>query len=99
MSSFFPNSDLIGADDEHDAVHVGLGAHFLFHLAQPAVEGVKALPQADVVHQQHPLAVFVELITHLNAGNNEEQSAGEGKSSGSTAPPDGGPLTLHTSQI
>lgn len=58
-------SDLVGADDEHDAVHVGLGAHFLFHLPQPAVEGVETLPQADVINQQHPLTVLVELITHL----------------------------------
>lgn len=59
-------SDLVGTDDEHDAVHVGLRTHFLFHLAQPAVEGVEALPQADVVHQQHALTVLVELVTHLN---------------------------------
>lgn len=57
--------DLIGADDKHDAVHVGLGTHFLFHLAQPAVEGVEALAQAHVVHQQHALAVLVELVAHL----------------------------------
>lgn len=58
-------SDLVGADDKHDAVHVGLRAHLLLHLAQPAVEGVEALPEADVVNQQDPLAVLIELVTHL----------------------------------
>ncbi len=58
-------SDLVGADDEHDAVHVGLRAHFLFHLAEPAVESVETLPEADIVNQQHALTVLIELIPHL----------------------------------
>lgn len=64
-------SDLVGADDEHDAVHVGLRAHFLFHLAQPAVQSVEALTQADVVHQQDALTVLVELVTHLKPETTE----------------------------
>lgn len=90
-------SDLVGADDEHDAVHVGLGAHFLFHLPQPAVEGVETLPQADVVNQQHPLTVLVELITHLTGrkeGGQEEKQVEAGFlifSPGATAPPAGRP--------
>lgn len=58
-------SHLVGADDEDDAVHVGLRAHFLFHLCQPAVEGVEALPEANIVHQQHALTVLVKFISYL----------------------------------
>lgn len=57
--------DLIGTDDKHNAVHVGLRAHFLFHLAQPAVQRVETLTQAHVVHQQHTLTVLVEFVAHL----------------------------------
>lgn len=67
-----PKSDLVGADDEHDAFHVGLRAHFLLHLPQPAVEGIETLPEAHVVHQQHPLAVLVELVPHLRGENKRE---------------------------
>lgn len=58
-------TDLVGAHDEHDAVHISLRAHFLFHLPQPAVEGIKTLPQAHVVNQQDPLTVLVEFVPHL----------------------------------
>lgn len=68
-------SDLVGADDEHNAVHVGLRAHFLFHLPQPAIEGVETLPQADVINQQHPLTVLIELITHLTGRNNKKKKS------------------------
>lgn len=65
-------SDLVGADDEHDAFHVGLRAHFLLHLPQPAVEGIETLPEAHVVNQQHPLTVLVELVPHLRGKNKQE---------------------------
>lgn len=91
-------SDLVGADDEHNAVHVGLRAHFLFHLAEPAVEGVETLPEADVINQQHPLTVLIELITHLRDRNNSKKKKKDDEEEeeeetiavpGSTAPPAG----------
>lgn len=89
-------SDLVGADDEHNAVHVGLRAHFLFHLAEPAVEGVETLPEADVINQQHPLTVLIELITHLRDRNNSKKKKDDDEEEeetiavpGSTAPPAG----------
>lgn len=73
-------SDLVGADNEHDAVHVGLRAHFLLHLPEPAIESVETLPEADVINQQHPLTVLIELITHLTGRNNKKH---EGREKGS----------------
>lgn len=67
-----PQSDLVGADDEDDAFHIGLRTHFLLHLSQPTVEGIETLPEAHVVHQQHTLAVLVELVPHLRRKNERE---------------------------
>lgn len=82
-------SYLVGTDDEDDAVHVGLRAHLLLHLAQPAVEGVKALAQAHIVHQQYPLAVFVELVANLTERAWQSPAA---------APPTGWMTTLHPAE-
>ncbi len=71
-------SDLVGTDNKHDAFHVGLRAHFLFHLPQPAVKGIETLPEADVVNQQHPLAVLIKLITNLKH-RGTERTDGRGK--------------------
>lgn len=64
-SLIFPDSDLVGTDDEDDALHICLRAHLLLHLSEPTVQSLEALPQPHVVHQQHTLGVFVELITNL----------------------------------
>lgn len=91
------DSDLVGTDDKHNAVHVGLRAHFLFHLPQPAVQSIETLPEADVVNQQHPLAVLVELITHLEGINNTKKN--RLSFPGKTAPPVGASPTLQGIQI
>lgn len=72
--------DLVGTDDKHDAVHIGLRAHFLFHLPKPAIQGIETLPEADVINQQHALTVFIELVTHLTGIKNKHKGRrGRGK--------------------
>lgn len=37
ISNSLKNTDLVGTNDKNNALHIGLGAHLLLHLCQPAV--------------------------------------------------------------